>query len=152
MLTKTLSVTAIENGTVIDRIESGMALKILDLLKLPKERQKITIAMNLQSSILGLKDIIKVEDWYLNENDANQIAIISPQARVNIIKEYQVVSKADLQVPKEIKNIIVCPNKNCITHSERMPTSFLVEQLSKGPLYYCKYCERRFLKEDIKLK
>lgn len=35
MLTKTFAVAAIENGTVIDHIQAGQGLKIVQLLSLP---------------------------------------------------------------------------------------------------------------------
>ena len=69
-----LKIKAIENGTVIDHITANKSLHILKILGLPdKETQNVTIAMNVTSSEIGRKDILKIENRELNHEELNQI-------------------------------------------------------------------------------
>ena len=89
-----LKIEAIENGTVIDHITANKSLHILKILGLPdNETQNITIAMNVSSSEIGRKDILKIENRELNHEELNQIALIAPKATVNIIRNFEPVKK-----------------------------------------------------------
>ena len=56
-----LKIKAIENGTVIDHITANKSLHILKILNLPDENtQNVTIAMNVSSSEIERKDILKI--------------------------------------------------------------------------------------------
>ena len=58
-----LKIKAIENGTVIDHITANKALHILNVLGLPNsETINVTVAMNVSSSQIGRKDILKIEN------------------------------------------------------------------------------------------
>ena len=58
-----LRVTPIKNGTVIDHIPAGMALKVLRILGIGDSvASTVTVAMHVPSRIMGWKDIVKVED------------------------------------------------------------------------------------------
>lgn len=87
-----LQVEAIRNGSVIDHIPANLGIKILSLFKLHETNQRITIGLNLPSSALGHKDLIKIENIYLSKEQANQLALYAPNATVNQIEEYQVVT------------------------------------------------------------
>lgn len=56
-----LKVKPIKNGTVIDHIKANKALSVLKILGLPNEATAVTVAMNVQSSLMGSKDIVKIE-------------------------------------------------------------------------------------------
>lgn len=56
-------------------------------------RQRITVGLNLPSAALGAKDLIKVENTQLTADQANQLALFAPQATVNIIEDFKVVTK-----------------------------------------------------------
>ena len=60
--TKELKVKPIKNGTVIDHIKANKALSVLRILGLPSQETAVTIAMNVQSSQMGSKDIVKIEE------------------------------------------------------------------------------------------
>lgn len=77
MKEKTLSVSAIKDGTVIDHIQAGQALNIMNVLRLYAEGRKVTIGITLKSRSKALKDIIKIENVFLSEMQAAQIAIFS---------------------------------------------------------------------------
>lgn len=139
-----LSVSAIKNGTVIDHIPQGGALKILQLVNLVKDQVQVTLGLNLQSGKMQRKDIIKIEDRKLTPSELHQVAILAPCATVNIIQNYKVKEKVPLTMPDTIEHIFRCPNKKCITQEEKSLSFFFVEQEEKEVFLRCKYCEKRF--------
>jgi len=143
-VSKTLSVSAINNGTVIDHIPAGQALRIIKLLKFSNYKNCVTIGLNLTSKGLGFKDLIKIEDRFLSAEEANEITLFAPLATINIIKNFEVIKKVTTELPKTISNIITCPNEKCITHSEPVASCFNVEQFAKHVMLICNYCEKRF--------
>ncbi|MGI0006702.1 MAG: aspartate carbamoyltransferase regulatory subunit, partial [Nitrosotalea sp.] len=69
-----LIVRRIKNGTVIDHIESGKGLKVLNALGIDGgDGDVITIALNVPSSKVAKKDIIKVENKFLQDKDTNKL-------------------------------------------------------------------------------
>ena len=147
--TKTLAVSAIKNGTVIDHIVPGQALAIVRLLNLAKHHKQVTLGLNLPSSTRQYKDIIKVEDRELTPEEANQVAIFSPKATINIIKDYEVVNKFFVEIPETISTVIRCPNPRCITNHEKMRSFFFVKQRMQSIDLQCKYCRKIFSQEEI---
>jgi len=148
---KELSVSAIKEGSVIDHIPSNTTLKVVDILDLMGIRGIISIATNLTSKTMGKKGIIKISGKDLTKEEVNKIALIAPNATVNIIKNYDVKQKIKVTIPSTIYKIIKCSNPNCITNNEKnVMTRFYV--LDKDPLKArCHYCERNMDKEDISL-
>lgn len=137
-----LKVSKIKNGTVIDHIPAGMAPAVLKILGIERGcSDTVIVAMNVRSDRLGLKDMVKVENRALEAETVKKIAIVAPQATVNIIKDMKVTEKIHVELPEELIGIIRCPNRNCITNStERVVPYLRVE--SRGPLVMrCHYCE-----------
>jgi len=148
-MTKTLSVSAIKNGTVIDHIVAGQALKIMRLLHVFDNKQQATVGLNLKSKSLGSKDLIKIENRIFSETEVNDIAIFAPEATVNIIEDFEVSRKFRAKLPKVISEILVCPNINCISRAEPVISSFYVEEYSKKIKLSCKYCEKEFNRDQV---
>ena len=133
-------VFAIEEGTVIDHIPSPLALKVLQILRLSDEGI-MSIGLNFPSQKLGRKDLIKIENMYLQEEETNKIALIAPTATINIIKNHQLVEKRKIKLPEVIIDIMKCPNPVCITNHEAILTKFGIAE--ESPLSArCHYCER----------
>ena len=87
---KELKVPRIKNGTVIDHITAGNAVKVLHILGIPKTTSStVSVAMNVKSK-LGKKDIVKVENRELDPKEVDKIALIAPKATINIIRNYEV--------------------------------------------------------------
>ena len=146
-----LKIKAIENGTVIDHITANKALYILKILGLPDgETKNVTIAMNISSNEIGRKDILKVENRELDAEELNQVALISPKATINIIRNYEPIKKYKVGLPSQIKSILKCTNSKCITNYENEPITpiFHVVQ-SYPPIVRCHYCEKLIRTEDI---
>lgn len=147
---KTLSVAAIKEGTVIDHIPAGVAFIIFQLLKLSHDKHRISLGLNLKSSSMGLKDLIKIEHRALTEKETHDIAVFAPQATISIIKNYHVSSKIHAKLPNAIAYILICPNSHCITHCENMDTLFHVEEHKQKVLLQCHFCEKIFERSEIK--
>ncbi|MCX8103893.1 MAG: aspartate carbamoyltransferase regulatory subunit [Candidatus Bipolaricaulota bacterium] len=137
-----LKVSKIKNGTVIDHITAGMAPAVLKILGIERGcPDTVIVAMNVKSQRLGLKDMVKVENRALAAETVKKIAIIAPQATVNIIKEMNVVEKIHVELPRDLIGIIRCPNRNCITNSSERVVPYLTVE-SRDPLTMrCHYCE-----------
>ena len=132
-----LQVEAIKRGTVIDHIPAQIGFKLLSLFKLTETDQRITIGLNLPSGEMGRKDLIKIENTFLSEDQVDQ-------PTVNRIDNYEVVGKSRPSLPERIDNVLVCPNSNCISHAEPVSSSFAVRKRANDIALKCKYCEKEF--------
>jgi aspartate carbamoyltransferase regulatory subunit len=141
MKDKKLEVSAIENGTVIDHIPAKALFKVISILNLDKLDKQITFGTNLDSEKLGKKAIIKLSDTFFIDKEINKIALVAPQAKLNIIRDYRVVEKKVVEVPDEIIGIAKCMNPKCITNSEKIVTRFQVVSHREVRLK-CRYCEK----------
>lgn len=146
---KTLMVEAIQNGTVIDHIPAGQALRLLELLKIKNSQHAVTLGLNLESKRLGKKDILKIEGRFLTETEASEVAVFAAGAHINIIRNFEVTEKITAELPEHLKKILLCPNHNCISRHEQLDSLFHVEA-SRGDIRLtCHYCERVFLRPEI---
>jgi len=138
---KELKVSAIKNGTVIDHIPSPSLFKVISILGLDNTSHQVTFGTNLESRQLGTKAIIKVTDIFFKDDEINKIALVAPDAKLNIIKDYQVVEKKLVNVPDYIVGLAKCMNPQCITNNEEMLPRFEVSQ-KKPVALKCEYCEK----------
>lgn len=145
-----LQVAALENGTVIDHIPSEKLFTVVSLLNLQNSDSNITIGNNLPSKKLGKKGIIKVADRYFTDEEINQLSVVAPNIRLNIIHDYEVVEKKEVELPNELKGVVMCNNPKCITNNEPMNTYFHVVDKEKGILK-CHYCEKEQNIDSIKI-
>ena len=148
LIAKKLNVTAIENGTVIDHMSPGSAIKVLELFDLAgATRSQITVGINLKCQDGSLKDIIKIQNQNLTDLQLDNIAVFSPKATVNTIENFQVVNKFQVKVPKQLKSILNCPNKLCISNHQPVESCFEVTELVDNKcLLQCSYCDSSFRK------
>lgn len=148
---KHLSVSGIRNGTVIDHIPAKNLFKVISILGLEKFDNRITFGTNLESKKLGLKAIIKVARKTFAEDDVNRIALVAPEAKLNIIKDYKVVEKYNVVVPEKIIGIARCVNPKCITNHEQITTRFTVIPGNEIALK-CQYCEKITDQEHLNIR
>ena len=78
-----LKVEAIKNGTVIDHIPANIGIKVLKLFDMHNSNQRVTIGLNLPSSALGGKDLLKIENVFITEEQASKLALYAPHATEN---------------------------------------------------------------------
>jgi aspartate carbamoyltransferase regulatory subunit len=137
---KELKVTPIKNGSVIDHITPGMALKVLHVLKIPRfTTSVVSVVMNVKSKH-GPKDIVKVENRELDTSEVNKIALIAPKATINIIRDYEVVAKHQVEIPDEIVGIVKCSNPTCVSNSKEPVKSRFIVTSKDPPVIKCYYC------------
>ncbi len=141
MKDKQLIVNAIKNGTVIDHIPAIYLFKVISILNLDRIDSQITFGTNLESKKLGSKAIIKIADKYFLDEEINKIALIAPQAKLNIIRDFEVVEKRIVEVPDSIVGIVKCVNPKCITNNEEVITKYSVVSKNDVSLK-CYYCEK----------
>lgn len=138
-----LNVGKLQEGFVLDHIQSGRALSIYKDLKLDKLDCCVAIIKNARSNKMGKKDIIKVE-CPLDVLDLDVLGFIDHNITVNVIKDGEIIAKKPLSLPKKIVNVIKCKNPRCITSIEQeLPHVFLLTD-AENEIYRCKYCEEKY--------
>jgi aspartate carbamoyltransferase regulatory subunit len=147
---KQLSVSAIQNGTVIDHVPANTLFKVIQILGLDHIENQITFGTNLESKKLGKKAIIKISGIYFEDEDINRIALVAPEAKLNIIKDYEVVEKKVVEVPDNIIGIAKCMNPKCITNFETVTTRFRVVS-KKNVALKCHYCEKITTQDNLNI-
>ena len=105
----TLNVGRISEGFVLDHIEAGKSMDIYKYLHLDKLDCCVAIIKNAKSSKMGKKDILKVE-CPIDALDFDILGFIDHNITVNVIQNDKIVSKKELRLPKQVKNVIKCKN------------------------------------------
>ncbi len=147
-----LLVRRIKDGTVIDHINEGKGLNVLEALEIDGSRGNvITIALNMPSGKLKKKDMIKVEGRFLEDDDTNKLAVIAPSSTVNIIKDYKLVEKRRVSLPNQIEQIFRCSNPDCITNSQEHIESTMEVMDKEKLVLKCRYCGRILDVNDLKV-
>jgi aspartate carbamoyltransferase regulatory subunit len=139
---RTLLVSQIKDGTVIDHITAGEALNVLTILGIAGTTPEcLSIATNVASRKEGKKDILKIERRELRKEEVDRIA---PHATINIIRDYEVVEKKGVTIPPVIRGVVKCPNPGCISNANE-PIESAFEVLEKG--LHCCYCDWMITKD-----
>ncbi|MGQ9460078.1 MAG: aspartate carbamoyltransferase regulatory subunit [Candidatus Bathyarchaeaceae archaeon] len=150
MSRETLRVSKIKNGTVIDHITGGHALDVIKILGITgRVNEVVTVAMNVPSKKLKVKDMVKIEGRELKSEEVDKIALLAPHATINIIRNYKVVEKQRVKLPSTIRGMVKCANPACISNSkEPVQPTFYVER--EEPLRLrCHYCGYIMEKQDV---
>lgn len=134
-----MNIDSIENGYVIDHIPAGRAMRVYEILNLSKLDCQVAIITNAKSKKNKSKDIIKIND--LIDLDLDVISYIAPDATVNVIRNSVRVEKKTLIPPKQLVNVIKCPNPHCICNNENIDHIFKLTDAN--PTYRCIYCETK---------
>ena len=134
-----MNIDSIKNGIVLDNIKAGKSMEIYKFLNLGELDCSVAIIKNVNSRLMGKKDIIKIDD----DIDVNLdvLGYIDPGITVNIIKDEKLVKKCHLTLPETVKNVIKCKNPRCITTTEQeIVHIFKLTDREKG-IYRCIYCD-----------
>ena len=75
---------------------------------------------------MGKKDIIKVGNLSLSRDMLNVVSLIAPFATVTRIEDGEVIEKHKVEIPSSVGDIVVCPDRFCITNHEEVPGKFYV--------------------------
>jgi len=139
---KELKIPLIKNGTVIDHITAGHAIKVLHILNIPQENTSIvSVAVNVKSR-MGKKDIVKIENRELARKEVDKIALIAPKATINIIRNYTLTKKHRVELPNDLIGIVRCLNPTCISNNREPVESHFIVVDKETPRIKCHYCER----------
>ncbi|MBN2067252.1 MAG: aspartate carbamoyltransferase regulatory subunit [Candidatus Diapherotrites archaeon] len=142
-----IRLTPISNGTVLDHLPVGTALRIIEILGLEKAEDAVTVAINTESKSLGRKDLMFIEGKALTKEEIDKIGLIAENGTMNIIEKKEVKKKEKISLPKQASGLIKCVNPKCITNIESLPTKFT---LTQNPLKAkCQYCEKTISGEEI---
>ena len=108
----------------------------------------ITIGFNLKSKKLGTKGIIKIADKFFCDEEINRIAVVAPNVKLNIIRDYEVVEKREVRLPDEhARNREIAPTRSA---SRTMVLASLFHVVDKDNFVIkCRYCEKAQTREDI---
>ena len=137
----------IANGTVLDHLPTGSALKVLEILGLEKPEGAVTIALNTESKGLGKKDLVFIEGKELSEEEIGKIGLIAEGATLNLIRDHAVKKKGKVVMPDHADGLLTCMNPKCISVIEALPSRFFI---SKNPLRAkCIYCEKQMNGQEI---
>ena len=137
----------IANGTVLDHLPAGSALKVLEILGLEKPKNAVTIALNTESKSHGKKDLVFIEGKELSREETDKIGLIAEGATINLIEKSKVKSKENIAMPNYADGLIQCINPKCISVIEKLPSRFSIK---KDPLRAkCNYCEKQISGEEI---
>ena len=142
MTRKELVVSALENGTVLDHIPAENVYKALSILNLKGVENQITLGINLASKIYGRKGLIKIADKFFEDEELDKLVLIAPQATVNVIRDFKVVEKKKLKMPKEIVGMAKCQNPKCVTNHQPIKTRFKTVMKDDKISLLCQYCEK----------
>ncbi len=138
-----LRVRRIENGTVIDHITAGKALNVLKILGLPDSSHGVVSVLINSQGEYGEKDVVKIENRELKVKEVDRIALIAPNATINIIRNFNVISKNKVHIPSFVEDVVGCINPNCISNSDEPITSkFKVSTENACLKLRCFYCGR----------
>ena len=141
MSDKYMKVERIDHGTVIDHILPSRAFDVLRVLGLSNDKT-MSILVNSHSKKGGKKDILKFKDVELSAEEANLVALVSPQATINIIVGGKVVRKFNAEAPKVVRGILTCSNPNCISNQNEPITTEFRRSPDESHRYVCMYCDR----------
>ena len=137
-----LKVSAIRNGTVLDHIPAQSVFQVVDILVLNHAENPVTIGSNLESKSLGRKGIIKISDRFFADAELGRIALVAPDATVNVIRDYEVVEKKKINLPEVVVGLARCSNPMCVTNHQAVTTRFKTIVESKKVKLLCHYCEK----------
>ena len=140
-----LLISPIRNGTVIDHITAGEALNVLKIIGITgTTSESVSVATNVLSAKMGRKDIVKIENRELRKEEVDRIALIAPQASINIIRDFRVFEKKGVEKPACLIGVVRCPNPGCISNTNE-PIESKFEVQAKG--LHCLYCDWMILRD-----
>ena len=134
-----MNIDSIKRGIVIDHIHAGRSMDIYKYLHLDELECSVAIIKNVKSSLMGRKDIIKIDDNI--SVDLDVLGYIDPDVTINIIEDGHIVEKKHIALPEKLVNVILCKNHRCITSVEpELDQIFKLSDRARR-IYRCIYCE-----------
>jgi len=136
-----LRVDPIQEGIVLDHIRAGMGLRIFQELGLGEKGLTVALLMNVPSTKLGRKDMIKITG--VLDLDLTKLGLLDPGITVNYIAGGKVVRKVKPGLPERVTGLIRCRNPRCITATESYVTPEFILVNPETKEYSCSFCGER---------
>jgi len=150
------NIADITNGIIIDHLPAGSSDEVIRIMNY-QDMDNVFAGRNVKSTAFGKKDLIKIEydNFDLkNIEQLNKLALISPNATINLVKDGKIVRKGHVELPSEFTGIIDCIHGECVSRPEQYETDttkFYVR--NKEPLQLeCHYCGTVFGRDKIVMK
>jgi aspartate carbamoyltransferase regulatory subunit len=145
---KKLAVAKIKNGIVIDHIPPGKGYYVLQVLGLTAyfADKMVSAVINAPSQCKGYKkDVIKI-GGELDQIQLEKLGLVVPGSTLNIIRDYEVIEKKEIEPPSIVRNLIKCPEPKCITNAlPKEPIRKEFVTINKEPVTLrCSFCDRIF--------
>ncbi|MBQ0004644.1 MAG: aspartate carbamoyltransferase regulatory subunit [Clostridiales bacterium] len=129
----------IKDGIVLDHITAGKGVEIFEILHLDKLNCTVAMINRAESTKMGQKDIIKIDQ--VMDIDLDILGYIDPGITVNYIKNGELAKREHLTLPSTVKGILKCKNPRCITSTEQeLPQEFKLTDADRK-IYRCVYCD-----------
>ncbi|CDF59348.1 aspartate carbamoyltransferase regulatory subunit [Thermobrachium celere] len=142
-----LNIDSIKNGIVIDHIKAGLGIHIFKYLGLDKADYNVALIKNAESSKLGRKDIVKIEN--IIDLNYEVLGLIDSNITINIIEDEVITKKIKLTLPEEVVDIIKCKNPRCVTSIEpNIKHIFYLVDSERGE-YRCLYCDEAYSNMEV---
>ncbi|MBI4440833.1 aspartate carbamoyltransferase [Candidatus Woesearchaeota archaeon] len=142
----------IENGTVIDHLDPDALLAVVNLLGIPKDKLVIFGKNFATKRAGGRKGVLKIVDYTPTTDHLNRIAVLSPDATVNYIRNGHVVEKGRVVLPEKIEDIMECINPGCISRDSRESAAPLFYTQNRQRLFQCHYCDTLITGDNVRLR
>lgn len=136
-----LRVEPIQEGIVLDHIRAGMGMRIFQELGLGDKGLTVALLMNVPSTKLGRKDMIKITG--VLDLDLTKLGLLDPGITVNYIRGGGVVRKVKPGLPERAVGLIRCRNPRCITSTESYVVSEFTLANPATKEYRCAFCGER---------
>ena len=136
-----MNVDSIINGIVIDHITAGKGMKLYNLLGLDSLECSVALIKNVPSKKSGTKDIIKIDTEFTIDTDI--LGYVDPNVTVNVIKDGKIIEKKNIELPKELNNVLFCKNPRCITATEQEIVHTFRLTDKENQVYRCIYCDTK---------
>lgn len=81
--------------------------------------------------------------------EVDLIALVAPTVTINIVRNFEVVEKRKISVPKIVRGLLKCPNTSCVSNNDPEAVSEFSVRRESPLLISCSYCESRLSGEDV---
>ncbi|MBD3253034.1 aspartate carbamoyltransferase regulatory subunit [Candidatus Pacearchaeota archaeon] len=147
----------IERGVSIDHIPEGKVWLVADILGIGERtttetRGRVSLADGCESRRIGRKGVLKVEGMYLEPHQLNLVALVAGGATVNIISDWEPKRKIELEIPRMLEGIVLCPNGTCISNNPEQKVISRVYYDSGTDVFSCHYCRREFGRDELRFR
>lgn len=140
----------IQNGIVIDHIESSMFYKAMKILRLDQRNPRVSMANRYDSTKMGEKGLIKIEGVDISEAELNLLSLIAPSSTISWIKDGKVKNQKRVHIPGVVEGIVDCTHASCVSKEPGVTSKLSYD--AKRDRFECYYCGNYSDRNEIKVR